>query len=703
MTAATVTGRPTPGWYKTAAWVWVGVILLFSIVAVASRRLPEDDPFVTWLVVLAPFFAVLAAVIATRAPGNVIAWLMGTIGTGIAFGVGSDLLLQSPPEELTPPMLVVLVLNGIWWIYFMFPILLTLFLFPTGRFLTKRWRWAGWLVGLMTLSLVTLGLLTEEGGPASGAWTIDNPFGFLPVSFFETYLAAPWSVGLVALALGGLASMVIRFRRSDTQERAQIKWVLYSAVLLGSVYATSVVLQDAIVVSASEEASALVPVFWGLFSLAFAFVPISIAIAITRYRLYDIDLIINRSLVFGLLVGFITVVYAGVVVGVGSLFGGSSVGWSIAATALVALVFEPVRDRVQRWVNRLVYGRRATPYEVLSDLTGRLAATEREEGLLDRMAARLAEGTGADRAIVWVSSGGGLRAAACQPEEDRPVGQVAGVEQLSGLVVPITHNGETLGALSVDTRRGDALTPTELRLVEDLAGSAGLVMRRLRLDQALVKRASELEQSRRRLVDAQDVERRRLERELNEGAQQQVVALKVQLGLAGQQALAEGADTAAALIAQIASETQDAIEQIRALANGIYPPLLEAEGLEAAVTALADVAPVEVLVETDMSGRHPLPTEGAVYFCISEALTNAVKHGQAPIRIELSDDTSELTFSVSDSGPGFDLTKAKRGSGLNNMADRLNALDGGITIDTGPGTRTTLTGRLPLDAVGAMA
>ncbi len=295
MTAVTAVDRPAPAWFKTASWGWVGVILIFSIVAFASGRLPEDDPFVSWLVVLPPFFAVLAAVIATRAPGNVIAWLMGTIGTGVAFGVGSDLLLQNPPEELTPAMVVVLVLNGMWWVYFMFPILLTLFLFPTGRFLTKRWRWAGWLVGLMTVSLFTLGLLTEEGGPASGSWTIDNPFGFLPVSFFETYVAGAWSVGLIALALGGLTSMVVRFRRSDTQERAQIKWVLYSAVLLGSVYAVSVVLQGVLFVSASEEASAVVAVFWGFFSLAFAFVPISIAIAITRYRLYDIDLIINRS------------------------------------------------------------------------------------------------------------------------------------------------------------------------------------------------------------------------------------------------------------------------------------------------------------------------------------------------------------------------------------------------------------------------
>jgi signal transduction histidine kinase len=702
MTAGASAERPTPGWFKSAAWVWVGVILLFSIVAVASGRLPDDDPFVTWLVVLAPFFAVLAAVIATRAPGNVIAWLMGTIGTGIAFGVGSDLLIQNPPEELTPVMLVFLALNGMWWVFFMFPILLTLFLFPTGHFLTKRWRWAGWLIGVMTGVLFALSVLAEEGGPASGAWTVDNPFGFVPVSFFETYLEGPWSVGLIALAIGGLSSMVVRFRRSETEERAQIKWVLYSAVLLATLYAGSVMLNEVLFV-AEDEASALIEAFWGLFSLAFAFVPISIAIAITRYRLYDIDLIINRTLVFVVLVGFITVVYTGVVVGIGSLVVGSGVGWSIAATALVAVVFEPVRDRVQRWANRLVYGRRATPYEVLADLTGRLAATEREEGLLGRMAIRLVEGTGADRAIVWSANGPGFAAAACEPDSGGQVEPVESLDAIPGSVVPISYEGVVLGALSVESRRGDALTPTERRLVDDLAGSAGLLMRRIRLDAELERKAAELEESRRRLVDAQDVERRRLERELNEGAQQQVVALKVQLALAEQQARGEGSEKTASLLAQMAVETQDAIDQIQALANGIYPPLLEAEGLATAVRALGELAPVDVRVDTDVSRRYPLPLEGAVYFCVSEALTNAVKHGREPIAISVVDASGELAFTVADSGPGFDPTTIRRGSGLNNMTDRLDVLEGTITIDTTPGIRTVVAGRLPLTLVEAMA
>lgn len=534
-------------------------------------------------------------------------------------------------------------------------------LFPNGELKSPRWRWV--LVGSTVAIFVTAMPIFLATAP----WS-DRPYDEAIPGFWGLPLLV-----LLALSVVSLVGLILRFRASTGEERLQYRWVTWALAL----YVVSVV----------------TPIETG--NLTLVAVPISIGIAITKYRLYDIDVVISRTLVFAVLMGFITLVYAGLVVGVGEWLGGSTLGWQIAATALVAVVFEPVRERVQRWVNRLVLGRRATPYEVLSDLTGRLAATEREEGLLGRMAVRLSEGTGADRAVVWVAEESVLRAVACEPESERPDAAAHGIEDVPGMVVPITHDGVVLGALSVESRRGDALTQTEQRLVEDLAGSAGLLMRRLRLDAELERKADELAESRRRLVDAQDVERRRLERELNEGAQQQVVALKVQLAMAGQEARAEGVDVVAGLIAQVESEAQDAIDQIRALANGIYPPLLEAEGLPAAVRALGELAPVEVTVDADVSQRCPLAVEAAVYFCVSEALTNAVKHGQPPIRITVSDVPGELTFSVTDGGPGFDPTTVQRGAGLNNMADRLDAFNGMVAIDSRSGTSTTIVGRVP--------
>ena len=176
------------------------------------------------------------------------------------------------------------------------------------------------------------------------------------------------------------------------------------------------------------------------------------------------------------------------------------------------------------------------------------------------------------------------------------------------------------------------------------------------------------------------------------------MALKVQLAMAEQQARAEGSEKTAALLARMTAETQDAIDQIQALAHGIYPPLLEAEGLTEAVTALAEVAPVEVSVNAEVSGRHQLPVEGAVYFCISEALTNAIKHGDGPITIGISDGSGDLGFTVSDSGPGFDVNSVVRGSGLNNMTDRLDALGGTIAMRSTPGSVTTIAGTIPAAA-----
>ncbi len=606
--------------------------------------------------------------------GSVVSWMTGTALIGLAMLSVAGAIPAAMAPGLTWSSEAVYAVFG-------FGLMLMIAVFPSGRLPAGPWRRV-----LLTASSVTaiagLVRLLVPGPMVSGInsipTTFDNPLGIGFLSGLNLDLV---ELAEIVLPVAAVASLVRTYVRSGPEVRHQVKWIV--AVV-------------PIMVAASGLMSFIETPWEGLpATVALWLFAIALGVAITKYRLYDIDVIINRALVFALLVGFITLVYATVVVGVGSMFGGSNVGWSIAATALVAVVFEPVRNRVQRWVNRLVYGRRATPYEVLSDLTGRLAKTEREEGLLDRMAVRLAEGTGAARAVIWVRATDGFHAAACDPVAERPVHSSDRIDELPGVVVPIHHNGELLGALSVETGRGDALTPTEVRLVDDLAGSAGLVMRRLRLDTSLEQKARELEESRRRLVNAQDVERLRLERQLEEGAQQQVVALKVQLELAQQQARAEGADTVAALIAQIEGETQDSIDQITALANGIYPPLLEAEGLGTALSALAESAPVEVRVETAVGERYPLPVEGAVYFSISEAVTNAVKYGEAPISIDVSNGASYVTFTVSDSGPGFDPGAVARGSGLNNMTDRLHALDGSIDIVSEPGRSTTITGRIP--------
>ena len=654
------------GLSATDGYTYLGIeftadsVLLFSVAAVVSTLIVSRDRShrygwqfgLTWAIfptVMPVIGALLALSVGGVLPSSLGAWLALAVIAGFMVLLGG--------------------------------LLLSLALFPSGTFHARRWQRAftaalgAWAAALVAY-LLRPGDISILGEPIA----IENPIGVDALSWAGEDLVM---LVLLVLVLLTLASLVARYRAAGSVERHQLKWFLYAASLFLSTFVVTLVGPD-----------------WSgwVMTSGGALVIVAIGVAITKYRLYDIDIIINRSLVFVGLAAFITAIYVGIVVGIGSLFSGSDLWLSIAATALVAVVFEPVRLRLQKWANRLVYGSRATPYEVLSDLTGRLAETESEEGLLERMAQRLSEGTGAERAVVWLSDGTAIHAAAIAPSNGDAPTSSADFAALPGIAVPIEHEGETLGALSIEKARGDAVTPTEQQLMEDLAGSAGLVMRRLRLDEALAQKAEELEESRRRLLDAQDTERRRLERDLHDGAQQHVVALAEKLRLAGRVAADEGTEKATMFIEQMAVEAADAIDQIRSLAQGIYPPLLESKGLEAAIPTLAAQSPLDVEANVRVGSRHPLPLEGAVYFCVSEALTNASKHAEGPIQVTVTDAEGTLSFSVTDSGPGFDPTTVGRGAGLDNMADRLDALGGSLAIDSTPGGVTTVRGSLPIYA-----
>jgi signal transduction histidine kinase len=453
-----------------------------------------------------------------------------------------------------------------------------------------------------------------------------------------------------------------------------------------------------------------VPTF---FLLAILGLPVATGVAILRYRLYDIDVVISRTLVYGALAAFITAVYVGIVVGVGTLVGNGgqpNLVLSIIATAVVAVAFQPLRERLQKVANRLVYGRRATPYEVLSEFSQRVAETYAANEALPRMAMVLAEGTGAERAIVWLRSGDHLKPAATWPPPEATNGAAPqetpepvtisndAVPDIPGAdkVVPVRHQGELLGALTVTKRRGESLTPVEEKLLGDLASQAGLVVKNVGLTNELLARLEELRASRQRLVAAQDDERRRLERNLHDGAQQNLVALKVKLGLAEMFA-AKDAAKARQLLAELKEDTDEALNTLRDLARGIYPPLLADRGLGAALEAQARKATVPVEVVADGLGRYPQEVEAAVYFCVLEALQNTQKYAEASgAVVRLSESDGTVAFEVEDDGKGFDPATAKRGAGLTNMADRLDALGGTIELESEPGAGARLSGTIPV-------
>jgi signal transduction histidine kinase len=255
-------------------------------------------------------------------------------------------------------------------------------------------------------------------------------------------------------------------------------------------------------------------------------------------------------------------------------------------------------------------------------------------------------------------------------------------------VFEVDHQGERLGSLRVTSSLREPLTPAGERLVQAVAGQAGLVLRNAGL-------VEDLRSSRQRLVAAADQARRGLERNLHDGAQQQLVALRISLGLA-RQVMQSSPEEAAGLLAQTEHQAEEALAELRELARGIYPPLLADLGLPAALQAQAGKAALPVTVEAPALCRYPQEIEAALYFCVLEALQNVAKYAHASAaRVTLGHDGQHLTFTVTDDGTGFDQATTAMGTGLQGMTDRLAALGGTLDITSIPGHGTKVTGRVP--------
>ena len=646
-------------------------------------------------------YPAVGLLIAVRRSGNRIGWLMISIGLSFALSCVAHAYTERGP--LTGPHAP---FAGQWadwvgtWVWvpgWLFLVTLLLLLFPDGHPPSPRWRPAIWA------TFVAAGMMII------GSWLDPNPNSQAtyhnPTATQATKgLASVFEVGAVAVgiitAVVCLAGLVMRFRRSVGEQRQQMKWFAYAGI------ATLVLLPGNTVLATT-------PVLQIMGYVDVILLPAAIGFAILKYRLYDIDVVISRTIVYGSLAAFITAVYVLVVVGIGSLGSGSvsagsrtNLTLSILATAVVAVAFQPVRERMQRLANRLVFGKRATPYEALSEFAGRMGGTYAAEDVLPRMARVLAEGTGADRAVVWLKDGAELAAGAYWPTQGEPPARVGfasgGAPAITGAtrVALVHYQGEALGALSLVKRPGENLTPVEGKLMSDLAAQAGLLLHNIGLTDQLRVRLAELRASRLRIVAAADDQRRRIERDIHDGAQQQLLAIASTLALA-ESVAGQDEERERALVAQVRAETSGALETLRELARGIYPPLLADQGLSAAVRAQAGKTPGPVEVSTDGIGRYPAEIETAVYFCCVEALHNAARHAPgSAVRISLADSGHGPEFEVTDNGPGFD-PAAVAASGLRNMSDRLAALGGSCQVDSCPGRGTTISGQIGL--AGQMA
>jgi signal transduction histidine kinase len=664
--------------------------------AISFQSGPANGPVAVVFVVS---FATVGALLAWKRPANAIGWLLSAVAVSFSCA-GVGLLFAYDPGTLT-------LANWLGWIWLFglglnVPVLL---IFPTGRLLSRRWRPVAWAV-TAGLAAWVVGNILAPTIITAGPPAIRNPVGISgPAGNAFQVLAFGGALTLLGCGVAAIASLVIRYLRAQLIEREQLKWLVYVSAIIVVAAVTEAVLQN--VLGSTAASTDLQNV---TSSAAATLVPVAIGIAIFRYRLYDIDVVINKTLVYGSLAAFITGVYVAIVVGLGALLTDErtqpSLLLPIIATAVVAIAFQPVRERAQHLANLLVYGKRATPYEVLADFAARMAGTYATEEVLPRMARILADGTAAARADVWLASGSEFRDDASWPPDAPRLPRITATQAGDQLicpgtdrVLPVRYQGELLGALSVTKRPGESLTPTEGKLLVDLAAQVGLVLRNVGLWEELMARLEDIRASRRRLVAAQDAERRRIERNIHDGAQQQLVALAIKLSLAESMI---GVDTAGEreMLGELRTDATAASQELWDLAHGIYPPLLVAEGLAAALSAQAAKSPVRTELETDGIGRYPHEVEAAAYFCVLEALQNVAKYsGATTAVVRISAASGDLEFEVADNGVGFDTTARAYGSGLQGIADRLGAHRGLLEVDSTPGDGTVIRGRLPRSAL----
>ena len=687
---------------RRLAWTIWGVSLAFAVGYVIVDRFAGGadlgEGIFALLAVL--LYATVGALITSRQAGNRVGLLFAWVGLSASTSLlaGSYATLAQLNDL---PLLPAAAWIGRVGFAAMFGPLAFLFLiFPTGQPPSRRW---GWLLRVMLVAFAVLMIgfaLTPgslEAGFAELPIPVANPIG-LPSSWKPMVEAITVGAGLIVVAgaLLSVVSLIQRYRRAAQLERQQIRWLAFLGVFLGMIVVLSFgliatgAINDEGVVSGLAFFAFVIGIFLGI--------PAVCGIAILRHGLWDLDVVVRKTVQYGLLVaGFVLVL--GIVVFLAPLMfigvGGSLDAPTLAVAAILAVGFTLVRSRARRWANRIVYGKRSTPYEVLSEFAERVGETYSTEDVLPRMAQLLADATGARTARVWLRIGNELRAETSWPLDAPAAASVA----VQGDELPtfdgedafeVRHQGDLLGALTVALTAADPMNPTKAKLVRDMASQAGLVLRNVRL-------IEDLRESRRRIVAAQDTRAKKLERDIHDGAQQQLVALQVKQRLV-ETMIDRDPARAHEMVAELQRDTASALDDLRDLARGIYPPLLADQGLAAALDSQARRSVVPVEVFPDGIGRYSQEIESAVYFSCLEALQNVAKYAEAhhaTVRLSQVDDL--LTFEVVDDGRGFDPRAVSHGSGIQGITDRLAALGGRLDVRSAPGAGATLVGTIPVE------
>jgi signal transduction histidine kinase len=711
---------------RTAAWLaWsVCAVCVALIVLTLLLDFSTDDSLTTssWVFSRSPGLAIavltgmlslvfpaVGAIIASRLPMNPIGWIFCGVGllyttqrftqayanyallVNFAFPGGEYMAWFSGLVNQGS-----LVLAGVF----------VMLLFPDGRLPSRRWRIVAWtaVCGALLTDLYAAFYPHDVGTSAH----VMNPFGWvggirigvigvgLTTYDFLDYSGLIGETLSLTCILAAICSLALRLHRARGDERQQLKWFMYAAVPAALCFSLSWLEFTVVDFTQLVFGTPLIPLddnlldnilYGGVFALLV--VPIFTYIAIVRYHLYDIDVVINRTLVYGALTSCVVGIYVLAVVALGALFQTQgNIAVSLVATGLVAVLFQPLRSRLQRGVNRLMYGERDNPYAVISRLGRRLEATLAPEAVLSTIVKTIREALKLPyTAIALPRDGEGFEAVATSGEHS----------PADPLVLPLSYGGESVGELLLAPRApGEGFSAADRRLLDDLAHQAGVAVHGVRV-------MADLQRSRERLVLAREEERRRLRRDLHDELAPTLAALGLSAATVGELIPTDPKDAAFAND-KLQAAIRATVGEIRRLVYDLRPPALDELGLIEAIRERASRYGVgdegfRATVEApDELPPLPAAVEVAAYRIVQEALMNVSRHARAyscTVRLACTDSSSrELTIEVTDDGVGLP-ERPEGGVGLHSMRERAAELGGECEIVRSWPSGTRVFARLP--------
>lgn len=645
---------------------------------------------------------IVGGLLAARRPHNAIGWLLlaSALASGyslFAHGWGYYGLVTHPgslPAAEWP----------VWSLWvgnaaFVLPAVFVTLLFPDGRLPSSRWRPVAW-AGAAGLAATIVGRATRPGPlPEFEPAPVANPAAIESLGDVPEALQRGGTYLLGVVVVAALASLVMRYRRADRRQRRQISFLATVAAGLFMVSALGNVLTGGRI----EDN----PVLAGLAgALILVGVPSAIAAAILWRGLYDIDRLVRRSVVYGVLWLLITAFYVGVAWTVGlTATDRFPLSLAVLLTVVVTVLFEPARRRLGRLADRWVFGRRPDSYELAAALSVAADVADDPTQLSRRLAELACRGVDAHWARVRLDGEDGPVIGRYPPSSELAESGENTEHEPAAVSVPLTHRDETLGVLECGARREGSYRTEDHRLLELLGREAALAAHNVRLSRSLAaqvdtvsRQADELAASRSRIVAAQEIEKRRIERNIHDGAQQELVALIAKVRLS-RDLLGRDPTQVPRTLEEVQADANRVLRDVRELAQGIHPSLLADQGLVHATEDRAARLPLDIQVHADprqRASRYDDAIEGAAYFVVSEALANVLKHADATwAAVHIGQNNGHLQIKVIDDGRGF-VPMSATGTGLADLADRVEALGGELVVDSAPGRGTALRARLPV-------